>query len=224
MADKDMVGIVEIAERLGLDPTNVRRLIAKEAGALDLRLHRGKGERLLLPKEDAEKLVASYKARRGPVTDYQLSHSPVTANGSEDEATYDRYGFFYLIQLVPEALPNRVKIGFSDDPEQRLNQHRTAAPTARLLKTWPCKRSWDYAAMDSITREDCKLVLNEVYEGDVNGFLERGNTFFSLMPDPDAEKDLSEYSPLYESAKRGEANGKIETGAAGSEAARDANQ
>lgn len=202
MTDNDMIGIVEIAERLGLDPTNVRRLIAKETSALGLTLHRGKGERLLLSREDAEKLVASYKSRRGPVSDYQAGRSPSGINADEDAVAYDRYGFFYLIQLVPEALPNRVKIGFSDDPEQRLSQHKTAAPTAKILKTWPCKRSWDYAAMDSITREGCKLVLNEVYEGDVNGFVRRGDSFFALMPDPDAEKDLSEYSPLYEPAKR----------------------
>jgi hypothetical protein len=198
MTDEDMIGIPELADRLGLDRTSVRRLIAREADALNLKLHRGKGERLLLPMEDADRLIASYKARRGPVVDYQPRRVQDLAVADGDEATFDRYGFFYIIQLVPEALPNRVKIGFSDDPEQRLNQHRTAAPTAKLLKTRPCKRSWDYAAMDAVTRNGCKLVLNEVYEGDVDAFVERGNAFFALMPDPDAEKDLSEHSPLYE--------------------------
>ncbi len=52
--------------------------------------------------------------------------------------------------------------------------------------------------MDSITREGCKLVLNEVYEGDLDGFVARGNAFFAMMPDPDVERELSEFSPLYE--------------------------
>jgi len=51
--------------------------------------------------------------------------------------------------------------------------------------------------MDSITREGCKLVLNEVYEGDIAGFLERAERFFALMPNPENEKELSEHSPLY---------------------------
>ncbi len=68
-------------------------------------LHRGKQDRLFLSREDAEKLIASYKARRGPVA--------VTAEAGE-AATYDRYGYFYVIQLVPEALPNRVKVGGPD--------------------------------------------------------------------------------------------------------------
>jgi len=110
---------------------------------------------------------------------------PVSAAEETSEgATYDQYGYFYIVQLVPEALPNRVKIGFADNVEKRLAEHRTAAPTAKLVKAWPCKRSWDYAAMDRITRTGCKLVLNEVYEGEIKDFLERGDVFFSMMPNP----------------------------------------
>ena len=53
--------------------------------------------------------------------------------------------------------------------------------------------------MASITREGCKLVLNEVLEGEVQGFIDRGDRFFATMPAPDSERELSEYSPLYES-------------------------
>lgn len=184
----EMIGIPEIARRLGVDITTVRRLIARETESLQLTLHRGKADRLLLSKDDADRLTASYEARRGPV-----------AEVGDDSAKFDRYGYFYVIQLVPEALPNRVKIGFADNVDKRLAEHRTAAPTAKLLKAWPCKRSWDYAAMDSVAREGCKLVLNEVFEGDVQGFIDRGDRFFSVMPSPDSERELSEHSPLYES-------------------------
>lgn len=184
----EMIGIPDIAKRLGVDGGTVRRLIARENETLQLTIHRGKGDRLLLSKDDADRLVASYEARRGPV-----------AGAGEDSAKFDRYGYFYVIQLVPEAVPNRVKIGFADNVEKRLAEHKTAAPTAKTLKAWPCKRSWDYAAMDSITREGCKLVLNEVFEGDIHGFIDRGDQFFSIMPTPDSERELSEHSPLYES-------------------------
>jgi hypothetical protein len=188
----EMIGIPDIARRLGVDGGTVRRLIARENDALQLTIHRGKGDRLLLSKEDADRLIASYEARRGPV-----------AEVDKDSAGFDRYGYFYVIQLVPEAIPNRVKIGFADNVAQRLNEHKTAAPTAKTLRTWPCKRSWDYAAMDSITREGCKLVLNEVFEGDIQGFIDRGDRFFALMPTPDSERELSEHSPLYESEDAG---------------------
>jgi hypothetical protein len=185
----DVVGIADIARRLHLDFTTVRRLIAKEKDALQITLRRGKGEKLFLSREDAEKLIASYEARRGGVE---------IVPEEADTATYDRHGYFYLIQLVPEALPNRIKLGFADSIERRLAEHQTAAPTAKVLKFWPCKRSWDFAAMDSITRTGCKLVLNEVYEGDVQGFIDRAEAFFAVMPHPDSERELSEHSPLSE--------------------------
>lgn len=181
----EMVSIPEIAKRLQVDGGTVRRYLAKEKENLGVELHRGKGDKLLLSREDADRLIAAYESRRGPIAP------------NEDTSKYDRFGWFYLIQLVPEALPNRVKLGFADDVERRLTEHQTAAPTAKLLKAWPCKRSWDYAAMDSISREGCKLVLNEVYEGDIDGFLARGDAFFGVMPTPDIEKELSEHSPLF---------------------------
>lgn len=185
----EMVTVAEIAKRLSLDQRTVGRLIAREKEALQLTLHRGKSDKRLLTKDDADKLIASYEARRGPIDE---------SAEQGDTPKYDRYGYFYLIQLVPEALPNRVKIGFADNVERRLIEHQTAAPTARLVKAWPCKRSWDYAAMDSVTRTGCKLVLNEVFEGEIQGFIERAEAFFTVLPPPDSERELSEHSPLYD--------------------------
>jgi len=191
----ELIGLAEIAARLSVDNRTVRRLIAQESETLGIEIQRGKGDKVLLSKDDAERLIASYLARRGPQT-----------GTPEDAKKFDRFGYFYLIQLVPEALPNRIKIGFADNVERRLNEHRTAAPTAKLLKAWPCKRSWDYAAMDSITRDGCRLVLNEVFEGDVNGFLRRAESFFSVMPSPDSQRELSEHSPLFEPEDRNSPN------------------
>ena len=182
----ELLGLGEIAKRMNVEISTVRRLLAREGDALGIKTIRGKGLKLFLSSEDAETLIANYEARRGPIE-----------GTTEEAATFDRYGFFYFIQLVPEAVPNRAKIGFADNVDRRLTEHHTAAPTATVLKAWPCKRSWDYAAMDSITRDGCKLVLNEVYEGDISKFIERGDSFFAVMPNPDNEKELSEYSPLF---------------------------
>jgi len=183
----ELVGLAEIAARLTVDNRTVRRLIAQESQILGLEVQRGKGDKVLLSREHAEKVISAYLARRGP----QVSTL-------EDTSKFDRFGYFYLIQLIPEALPDRVKIGFADNIERRLSEHRTAAPTARLLKVWPCKRSWDYAAMDSVTRFKCKLVLNEVFEGDIDGFIQRADAFFAVMPTPEKQRELSEHSPLFE--------------------------
>jgi hypothetical protein len=137
-----------------------------------------------LSREDADRLASFYESHGGKREE----------ETSED--AFQAFGFFYVIQLIPEALPNRLKIGYTDNLQKRLAEHQTAAPTARILASWPCKRSWDYAAMDSMTREGCSWVLNEVFEGDPEGFVRRGHQFFALMPKTDSERKLSEHSPL----------------------------
>ena len=105
-------------------------------------------------------------------------------------------GVFYVVQLVPELDPNRVKLGFADDAGTRLLQHQTAAPTAKLVKTWPCKRSWEFTVIDSLATSGCKLILNEVYEcEDVARLIEHGDRLFALLPDPTRPVELSAASP-----------------------------
>lgn len=55
-------------------------------------------------------------------------------------------------------------------------------------------------SIDTI-RRNAKKLLNEVYEGDIEGFIKRGNQFFSLMPNSNYEVEFSEHSPLSEDKK-----------------------
>ena len=78
----------------------------------------------------------------------------------------------------------------------RLLQHRTAAPTAVVVKSWPAKRTWEVPAMDCLTATDCRLILNEVFEcDDIDAMLARGDSWFGLMPDPEARLPLADASP-----------------------------
>ena len=107
-------------------------------------------------------------------------------------------GVFYVIQLIPEIAPRRLKLGFADNIQQRLGQHRTSAPTAELVKAWPCKRSWERTVMDVLTITHGKLLINEVYEfDDIQGLVGRGDALFSLFPSPDETPALSEFSPYH---------------------------
>jgi len=191
----DNISYKDMAKRLGLDPGTVRRLVERHGSRLGITVQKARGNTSnakwahYLSREDADRLAVFYESQgAGRVGAHE------DGEGSEDLS--QAYGAFYVIQLVPEALPNRLKIGYTDNLDQRLADHQTAAPTAQVLASWPCKRSWDYAAMDSITREGCTWVLNEVFQGDPNGFVQRGNAFFALMPKPDGKPKLSEYSPL----------------------------
>ena len=112
------------------------------------------------------------------------------------KAVASEAGFFYAIQLVPELAPGRVKLGFADGVELRLSQHRTSAPTARLLRSWPCRRAWERTAIDALSAIGGALVLNEVFEfQDIDEVLRRGDEFFGLLPDPATKPALSPNSP-----------------------------
>jgi len=88
---EDKVSIPELAKRMKVNPSTVRRIIASESENLSLVLHQGKQNRHFLSRTDAEKLIAWYETRSGPVS-----------TTSDAGTSYERFGFFYLIQLVPE--------------------------------------------------------------------------------------------------------------------------
>lgn len=183
----------QVADHIGVEVTTIRRAAKKIQGSTDLEIVRGKvpgrsQTALCVSDKHFQLLIAHFEEKRGETT-LNTGHSDISA------AT-GGYGFFYLIQLVPEALPKRIKVGYTDHLDNRLKEHQTAAPTARLVKSWRCKRAWDQAAMDSITSADCELILSEVYEGDLEKFIERGEQFFSIMPSPDSKPPLSKHSPL----------------------------
>jgi hypothetical protein len=173
----DLVPISQVAEDLQISVRHAQRLVQKRAAQLGIQPHYGKRNALSLSRHDADVLIASYQPKRG------------SAAGS-GTSLVDRagFGFFYIIQLHPEDMPDRIKIGFTDNVNVRLSDHRTTAPTLKLLKAWRCKRTWERAAMDSITREHSRPLGGEVYDGAAQGFVDRAEAFFAVMPRPSAEE------------------------------------
>ena len=184
MASDEFVSIKELAERLGMDRSHARRYVLKLGYAFHKRrtLNSGRQLTLCLNSAEADEIVSRRQ-------DQGFTASTVVAVSD--------VGLFYVIQLVPELDPRRLKLGFAESLEQRLSQHRTAAPTARVLRAWPCKRSWEPTAIDAMTSVGCRLVLNEVFEcDDADSLVQRGETFFRMLPQPDKRPPLAESSPL----------------------------
>ena len=115
------------------------------------------------------------------------------------------FGYFYVIRLVPELDPRRLKLGFADDLNSRLGQHRTAAPTAEIVRSWPCKRDWEGTVIDCLVGGNCRLILNEVFECDeLEAMIDCADKLFGLLPDPSAKVLLADISPQNKSvAERG---------------------
>ena len=91
-------------------------------------------------------------------------------------------GAYYVIQLVPDLDARRVKLGFSPDPAGHVTILRAGAPTARLLRAWPCRPAWAPAAHDCLAG-DCRPITDGVFDCDeLDQCVARGETFFTLLP------------------------------------------
>lgn len=96
-------------------------------------------------------------------------------------------GFFYVVQLEPAYDPGRVKVGFTTDIDGRLRHHRCSAPFAQCVRTWPCRRTWERAAIDCVTAGAEQLHTEVFRVGSLQVVIDRADKFFSLMPAiPDA--------------------------------------
>jgi hypothetical protein len=94
----------------------------------------------------------------------------------------DVRGWFYLIQLEPQADPKRFKLGFAMNPDERLRSHKTSAPFAVLLKVWPCKALWEKTAIECVTQEAEKVHTEVFRADDLEKIAKRADAFFALMP------------------------------------------
>ena len=100
---------------------------------------------------------------------------------SLDTSLYD-IGVFYLLHLEPEHDPNRFKVGFASNLDERLRQHRCSAPLAQIVKTWPCRRLWEKTAIACVT-EGCDQLHTEVFRASSLAAVEaKCSQFFALMP------------------------------------------
>ncbi len=184
MTEDEFVSIKSLAQRLGMDRSHARRYVLR----LGYRFHR---RRVLDSAGQLTLCVTSAEADQIVSQRLEQGFLKSTVVGVAD------IGVFYVIQLIPDLDPKRLKLGFAESLEQRLSQHRTASPTARVICAWPCKRSWELTAMDALTRVGCRLILNEVFECDEpNALVERGNIFFGILPRPDHRVPLARTSPL----------------------------
>lgn len=169
----NFVTLKSLAEEVRIDKSNLRKYILEkvpEVEFIKVRTPETRGQiTLALTIEDAE-IVRQVRESAGFTTD----KLPVVKNGS---------GVFYIIQVIPELDPGRVKLGFASGINARLQAHKTVAPTAKLIKTWDCKRTWEAAILASATREGCELIASEVFKCDsLDGLIKRIDTFFEQMP------------------------------------------
>jgi len=180
---EEYVPLKDLADELGLDRSNTRKYVLRHGVRPHKRRTPDSGSQLTLAVSISE---AEYIRTKRREEGFLGTAKPVSKE----------VGVFYVIQLVPELDPRRIKMGYADDLGSRLGQHKTAAPTAKVVKSWPCRRSWEGTVMDSLTASGCTLILNEVFEcEDIDALVQKAGQLFSLLPPPESRPALSEHSP-----------------------------
>ena len=168
----EFVTLKDLSQELGLDRSNLRKYVI-DAGLTfaKVRTSESRGQlTLALTPVDADE-IRDRRDREG----YLKIKAVAGDNGD---------GWFYIIQLVPDLKPQRIKLGFTGNVDSRLSAHRTAAPTAKVLEAWPCRKVWEVAAIDSTTREGCAPLSGEVFDCDsLDNLIGRAQGFFDQMPD-----------------------------------------
>ncbi len=168
------ITLKRLAEEIGIDKSNARKYVLDNGFTFEkIRSAETQNQlTLALPIEQANQVKQLRLSQGFPV------------NGHAEFRDTLKTGTFYIIQLIPELDNKRVKLGYTGNINSRLRAHQTTCPKANILAQYPCRETWELAAIASITRKNCELIGNEVYQVcDLDMVLEQAEDFFGIMPD-----------------------------------------
>lgn len=181
------VTLKELSDRIGVERSAARRWLVQASARLGfepstLRSPDTRGQSALAwTVEQAEALVAC-RRQMG----FAIDAGPPVPTDRADT------GVLYLIRLAPDLAPNRVKVGFAAVLEQRLRDHRCAAPTCEIEKVWPCNRSWEPAALAVVAAVADRQLSPEAFDvHSVDETVARLDRFFALLVRDVAEDRLA---------------------------------
>lgn len=111
----------------------------------------------------------------------------------------DILGWFYVIQLIPDMKPERLKFGFSKRPVSRLSGHRVSSPTAAILKTYPSAWADETPCIAAAVNEHCIRLTTEAYDVDsIDRVLSECDRYYEWIT---SKFDADEYAELLEAAR-----------------------
>ena len=176
--NEDIIPVGDVARQLGKHRSVVFKILKRLKIATRKQRDLSKGNQVVscITRTDFERLASELVAT-------SESNTATCSDSQSDGMSYD-VGVFYLIQLEPEHDPGRFKVGFAASLPERLRALRCSAPFATVIRTWPCRRSWEQTAIDSVAAE-CLRIHTEVFRTDsLEQIVARCDRFFDVMPSP----------------------------------------
>ena len=181
---EERVVVADLADDLQVRKQRIFKLLPRLGILATQRREPTRGNQLVstVSIEDAKRIRASIASANG-------GDVLAGGDGSAVPVYADDAGFFYLIQLEPSADAGRYKVGFTTDLDGRLQKHRCSAPFAAYLTSWPCKRTWERAAIDCCIRASEQLHTEVFRTADLAAVRVALEAFFALMPPLTSEAD-----------------------------------
>ena len=72
---------------------------------------------------------------------------------------------FYVVQLIPDLAPQRVKFGITTNLATRVRHYQVACPTAQVLRSWPLPDAWEAPMIAHLTSlAPCTSVSTETFD------------------------------------------------------------
>lgn len=162
----DYVPVSQLANDIGRDRSTVHKMLKRRDDievVMKRTLDSGNQTTAHISKDDYDRLLEERK-------DF---YQPQEAGGP---------GVFYMIAVWP-GLP-AYKFGFTTDMAGRAASHRTMAPQLEVVKTWPCGKDMELAALKAVDKVAVARIGPEMFELDYEDMvLERLDRLFDLIGD-----------------------------------------
>lgn len=143
-----LISVKEFAELNGLHKQTIFKVL-KRLGIETSKSRGGSQNRgqiiAYITEHDARMVLEALASNRNFQSEQKVEEAELP-----EAALYD-IGVFYLLRLEPEHDPNRFKVGFASNLNERLRQHRCSAPYTQVIKTWPCRRLWEKTVIECAT-------------------------------------------------------------------------
>jgi hypothetical protein len=167
--ETEIISVIDVSKNLGKQKAHIFKILKRlSIETVKEKSSNAKGQKIAYITSKNYDLIKNYLIN---IKDYS----------EEIIEQSDLGGVFYLIQLEPEHDPGRFKLGFATNIEERLRSHKTAAPFAKVLKTWP-SLLWEKTAIDCVT-QGCVRIHTEVFRAEsIDEVTLRCESFFNLMP------------------------------------------
>ena len=162
----NMKSITQLAQEFKMNKANLHKLIRKlEIDIKMVRDPKAGNQKVAMINLEGIKILKEYRS------DF---------NQPEDKGI----GMFYLLRLLPDIEPNRVKFGYTTDIKMRLKQLKTVCPQLETIKTWNCKSMIEQIVILIATTKEDKRLSAEVFNiSNIDKTISRIDLFFSMLED-----------------------------------------